>query len=267
MSSSYVIAGGHVGRERLRVLARVMAPTTSALLARVGIPPDARCLDVGCGGGDVSVVLAALVPDGSVVGVDFDPVKIAAARAESAALGIANVEYREADLAAVTSGHERFDVIYVRFVLSHLTDPADALRALVGRLAPGGVVVTEDIDIDGALCWPPSPAFDRARELYSAAVRSRGADPQLGLRLPGLLLDAGLVDVGVGVVQPAALHGDPKRIQLLTLETTADSLVGAGLATPDEIAGITAELAAYVDRPDTLASTARVIQAWGRARG
>jgi hypothetical protein len=34
-------------RERLRVLARVMAPTTSALLTRVGVEPKARCLDVG----------------------------------------------------------------------------------------------------------------------------------------------------------------------------------------------------------------------------
>jgi SAM-dependent methyltransferase len=264
MSSSYVIAGGHVGRERLRVLSRVMAPTTHALLARVGVAPDARCLDVGCGGGDVTVVLAAMVPDGSVVGVDFDPVKIAAAREEAAARGVANVEYREADLAAVTSGDERFDLIYVRFVLSHLTDPAGALRGLVGCLAPGGALVAEDIDIDGALCWPPSPAFDQARALYAATVRSRGADPQLGLRLPALLLDAGLADVDVEVVQPAALWGDAKRIQLLTLEATADSMVAAGLATSDEIAGIASELAAYIDRPDTLASTARTIQSWGR---
>jgi SAM-dependent methyltransferase len=241
-----------------------MAPATGALLARVGIAADARCLDVGCGGGDVTLALAARVPAGSVLGIDFDPVKIATARAEAAELGVANVEYRKADLAVAAAGVERFDVISMRFVLSHLTDPAGALRALVGLLAPGGVVVAEDVDIDGALCWPPCGAFERARELYSAAVRSRGADPELGLRLPGLLLDAGLVDVGVDIVQPAGLQGDAKRIQLLTLEATADSLVDAGLATPDEIAGIAAELAAYIDRPDTLVSTARVVQAWGR---
>ena len=61
---SYVIRGGLEGRERLRVLARVMWPTTESLFARVGIAGDARCLDLGCGGGDVSAALATLVPDG-----------------------------------------------------------------------------------------------------------------------------------------------------------------------------------------------------------
>ena len=64
----YVIRGGLEGRERLRVLSRVMWPTTNALLDRIGIAPDARCLDLGCGGGDVTVLLAARVPDGVVVG-------------------------------------------------------------------------------------------------------------------------------------------------------------------------------------------------------
>ena len=36
----YVIQGGVEGRERLRVLSRVMRPTTLALLDRVGIPAE-----------------------------------------------------------------------------------------------------------------------------------------------------------------------------------------------------------------------------------
>jgi len=47
---TYVIRGGSEGRERLRALARLLVPTTDALFDRIGIPTDARCLDVGCGG-------------------------------------------------------------------------------------------------------------------------------------------------------------------------------------------------------------------------
>jgi 2-polyprenyl-3-methyl-5-hydroxy-6-metoxy-1,4-benzoquinol methylase len=50
----YVIRGGIEGRERLRILARVMRPSTLNLFERVGIASGASCLDVGCGGGDVS---------------------------------------------------------------------------------------------------------------------------------------------------------------------------------------------------------------------
>src|SRR4030095_6335238 len=85
---SYIIRGGQAGRERLRLLARVMRPTTAALFARAGVREGMRCLDVGCGGGDVSFDLARLVgPLGRVVGIDLDAVKITAARAEATAAG------------------------------------------------------------------------------------------------------------------------------------------------------------------------------------
>src|SRR5262249_10791451 len=72
---SYIIRGGQAGRERLRLLARVMWPTTRELFERVGVRPGMRCLDVGCGGGDLSLDLARLVgPRGSVVGIDLDAV-------------------------------------------------------------------------------------------------------------------------------------------------------------------------------------------------
>ena len=69
----YLIRGGIAGRERLRVLARVMRPATLALLERAGVTAGLRCLDVGCGGGDVTFDLASLVGiTGHVVGVDLD---------------------------------------------------------------------------------------------------------------------------------------------------------------------------------------------------
>ena len=67
----YLIRGGIAGRERLRVLARVMRPGTLALLERVGVTAGLRCLDVGCGGGEVTFDLASLVGiTGHVVGVE-----------------------------------------------------------------------------------------------------------------------------------------------------------------------------------------------------
>lgn len=46
--STYIMRGGPEGRERLRLVTRVMAPATTALLDRVGVADDANCLDVGC---------------------------------------------------------------------------------------------------------------------------------------------------------------------------------------------------------------------------
>jgi len=59
--SHYVIRGGIEGRARLRILSRVMWPSTLNLLQRAGISCGMTCLDIGCGGGDVSCELARLV--------------------------------------------------------------------------------------------------------------------------------------------------------------------------------------------------------------
>src|SRR5262245_41174215 len=94
----YVIRGGGEGRARLALLSRVLHPTTSAFLDRVGVAPGWSCLDLGCGGGDVTLEIARRVgPAGSVLGIDREADVLAIARAEATEAGLANVEYHQAD--------------------------------------------------------------------------------------------------------------------------------------------------------------------------
>jgi ubiquinone/menaquinone biosynthesis C-methylase UbiE len=118
VEARYIISGGLAGRERLRVLARAMYPTTAALFDRIGIEPGINCLDVGCGGGDVTCELARrAAPGGRAVGIDMDAAKVAIAR-EEAEPGLA-VEYREGDVLTTEIAPD-YDVIYVRFLLTHM---------------------------------------------------------------------------------------------------------------------------------------------------
>ena len=263
-SSTYVIRGGLEGRERLRILARVMGPTTKSLFERVGVARTARCLDIGCGGGDVSLELARLAPDGRVTGIDLDEAAIELARGEAAAAGMTNLAYRRENLLDAPANAERFDLIYARFVLTHLVDPARGLSALVARLAPGGMIVIEDIDFTGHFCFPESAAFDRYVELYSKAVESRGCDPNIGPRLPSLMGAAGLRDIGMNVVQPAGISGEVKLMGPITLEAIANAVLKAGLATHDELNKTVDDLYAFAATEGTLLSIPRIIQSWGR---
>ena len=159
----YLIRGGIAGRERLRLLARVMRPATLALLERAGVTAGLRCLDVGCGGGDVTFDLASLVGiTGHVVGV-LDPTKVELARGDAEQAEVANVEFRVADLTQGL-GEAEYDVVYARFLLTHLRDPAAAVALMRAALRPGGRVVLEDIDYRGSLCYPESDAFRRNNE-------------------------------------------------------------------------------------------------------
>jgi SAM-dependent methyltransferase len=265
----YMIRGGLEGRERLRVLARVLHPTTALLFDRVGVAEGSRCLDAGCGGGDVTMELARRAgPAGRVVGVDMDEAKLALAREEADRAGVVNVEYLAADVLAGEVEPE-FDVVYARFLLTHLADPAGAAVKLVGSLRPGGAVIVEDIDFTGSFCQPEAAAYRRYVDLYTQTGLARGGDPNIGPRLPGILRGAGCEANGVNVVQPAGLEptgyeGDAKVVSALTMENIADATVAEGLATREEVDSVIDGLYRLAADPRTLMGVPRIVQAWGR---
>jgi len=57
----YAIRGGKEGKTRLDLLARVLQPTTMQLLDGVGLVRGMKCLDFGCGGGHVAILIAGIV--------------------------------------------------------------------------------------------------------------------------------------------------------------------------------------------------------------
>jgi 2-polyprenyl-3-methyl-5-hydroxy-6-metoxy-1,4-benzoquinol methylase len=264
VSEHYVIRGGVHGRERLRVLARVMQTSTDSLLERLGVNDGLMCLDVGCGGGDVSLELARRVaPHGKVLGVDIDKTILDLARREAEDRGILNLEFRERDIRAHHAGSV-FDVVYARFLLTHLDDPARVVAAFYKHLRPGGLVIIEDVDVRGCFTYPESKAFRRFLELYSAVVSRRGGDPDIGPRLPVLLADGGFEEVEMNIVQPAGTRGEVKLIYPLTFEGIADTVLEDRLATREEIDNVIDELFEFAENPRTVAGLPRVVQAWGR---
>ncbi len=265
LTERYVIRGGVEGRERLRLLSEVCGPSTRALLAEVGIPAGSICLDVGCGGGDVTFELArATGPTGRVVGVDLDETKLDMARREAKQLGISNIVFEARDVAE-WEPDDLFDVVYLRFLLTHLSDPGALLSAVHRRTRPGGVVIVEDIDFRGHFSEPHCAALDRYVELYSKTVQKRGADPNIGPRLPELLRGAGLEDVQIKLVQNASLVGGIKLLACVTLESISEAVLQDGLATEEELRQTTEELYAFAHDPHTVLGGPRIFQAWGRS--
>ena len=259
----YLIRGGLEGRERLRVLGRVMRPTTLPLLERAGVTAGMRCLDVGCGGGDVTFDLASLVGlTGVAVGIDVDATKIDLARADAEQVGVTNVEFRVGDLTDGV-GVEEYDAIYVRFVLTHLPDPAGAVEVMRRALRPGGRLIVEDIDFRGSFCEPEHAGFERYEEIYVESARRNGGDPWIGLRVPAMLVAAGLERVQPNVVQPADLEGESKLMPALTLENIKAIAIRHGVADSEEIDSLVDELYALARDPRTYMSNPRIVQVIG----
>ncbi|GGM62988.1 hypothetical protein GCM10012275_37080 [Longimycelium tulufanense] len=260
MTTPYALRGGQAAKQRLDIVAGMLAKPTRSLLERAGVRAGQHCLDVGCGGGQVALELARLVrPGGSVVGVDLDGEILEFARQDALVSGATNVSFQQGDARQLEGGP--YDVVYARFLLSHLPAPSDIVAGMAELLAPGGLLVLEDID-HWAYAYPPSSAYERYDALYCALVRQRGGDPALGFALPGLLRDHGFDEVGLDVVQPAFLSGEAKRIHCITLASIGPAAVAEGLGTEDEVAALLAEMEAVTVDPRTIVVLPRIVQTW-----
>jgi ubiquinone/menaquinone biosynthesis C-methylase UbiE len=263
--STYAIRGGTAGARRLDLLAQVMAPTTEALLDIAGVAPGMRCADVGCGAGHVCRTLAARAgPTGRVVGLDFDPVKLETARAACGQAGATNVELRLADVTG-WSEPDTYDLVYGRFIVSHLSERPALIGRMCTALRSGGTLVLEDIDFSGCFCRPANRWYERYCTLYTEVIARRGGDANAGADLYRMCLDAGLDDVSVRVIQP--VHGGrsaEKELSLSTMVNIADAVAADGLADREELAEIIREFTAFTEDLRSVIACPRIFQVWGR---
>src|SRR4029450_8095726 len=159
-----------------------------------------------------------------------------------------------------------FDLVYARFLLTHLTDPADALQRMVKATKLDGVVVVEDLDHSGIFSYPPCSALQQHVSLYNQIIRRKGADPEIGPKLPVLFHQVGLRDVHLSHVQPIFIEGEAKRIHQITLDNITPALIAAGLATEAEISELLSELDNFVQNSRTIMSFPRIFQVWSCRR-
>jgi SAM-dependent methyltransferase len=96
-----------------------------------------KVLDLGCGFGDTTQRLAALVGDGEAVGIDVAEPFIEVGRREAEEAGAENVRFATGDV-QVTEFAESFDYAFSRMGIMFFANPVQALRNVRIALAPGG---------------------------------------------------------------------------------------------------------------------------------
>jgi SAM-dependent methyltransferase len=174
-------------------------------LDRLGLCEGWRCVDVGAGGGDVSVALAGLVGrDGRIYAVDSDPRardEVAAAAAEAGAAQVLAITQAAEDLTLP----EPVDLAFCRFLLLHVVDPVAVLRRMAGAVRPGGWVVAQE------------PITSAGRVGGMALSMPDARHPDVGALLPALARDAGLELVDAWAEAPAGVGPGPVTAYLETL--------------------------------------------------
>ncbi|MDX6221439.1 MAG: hypothetical protein QOD91_493, partial [Frankiales bacterium] len=158
-----------------------------------------------------------------------------------------------------------FDLVHARLVLVHVTQRAEALRAMVSALRPGGWLLLEEADpaLQPLVCPDEAGDAERLANLLKSGFRelmaARGVDLAYGRRLPRLLREAGLVDVEADAYFPLAAPACDV-LEIATTEQIRDRLVAAGIATDQQVD----EHLANVRSGRLDLATSPMVSAWGR---
>ncbi|MEV6610040.1 class I SAM-dependent methyltransferase [Kutzneria sp. NPDC051319] len=249
--------------ERLMLQADIYRSHSRHLFTIAGIEPGMRVLDVGCGAGDISLLIADLVgPTGAVIGVDADPAVLEVAR--SRARELPYLEFRQGLLPDVKLDGP-VDAVVGRLILMHLPDPAAAVRELARHVRPGGVVTFQDFELDTCRAAPPTPLATQCLDWIRGSMRAAGIEPNPGESMYRTFRDAGLEVAGVAGSRPA---GNADSVNVVHAAATVTSLAPmiekASLATMAEIAPDTLydRLRAEIAQVDGVMYSPELIAAW-----
>ena len=100
--------------ERQDLLAKMLNPLTRPVLDR--IPPDsvAKMLDLGCGQGHTTRMLAEQFPNASATGVEYDAALVAQASADPS--NPPRIGFQQGDASRLPFPSASFDLVFTRYM-------------------------------------------------------------------------------------------------------------------------------------------------------
>ncbi len=181
----YVFGDSDLAAQRLGLLADIFAEPTTAFLTEAVAEKPRLALDLGCGPGHTTHLLAELLGCGRVIGLDVSEhfIELAGKTATE------SVSFRLHDVTQTpfpVAPGERIDLIYCRYLLSHLDDPQALIAKWGEQLTPGGLLLAEENESINTtnsvfrfyLEIVEDMMDDRAARLYVGSVLDRMKDSE-----------------------------------------------------------------------------------------
>jgi len=183
-------------------------------VALAGLRPGETVLDLGSGAGiDCFLAAREVGPGGRAIGVDMTPAMVERARANAAAAGVANVEFRLGEIENLPAADASVDVILSNCVINLSPDKARVFREAFRVLRPGGRLLVSDL----VLVRPLGEKARRSVALYVGCVAGAlGRDEYLhAIRAAGFgdvrVVSEGSYAPGAGAFPEGSVEGEAFR--------------------------------------------------------
>jgi len=209
---------GYTDKENARLIDQ--ATTLERILHSDTVyPPGSRVLEVGCGVGAQTVILARNSPQARFTSIDISDESLRIARGRVVSEGLANVSFQRGDVYALPFGKESFDHVFVCFLLEHLRKPTEALHHLRRVLKRRGSLTVIEGDHGSAYFHPNS---SHARSVIQCLIEIQermGGNALVGRQLFPLLTNAEYRDVHVSLRTVYVDSSKPNLVQGFTKDT------------------------------------------------
>ncbi len=231
----YTFGDSELAARRLELLARVFEAGSRRLLRGLAFE-DGQGVDLGCGPGYTTALVAANVPLTRVMGLDQSERLLEQATRERSS---ERVSYARCDVSVPPFPvPAAADLLYSRFLLTHLREPANVIRAWASAAAPGALLVLEET----AFMRGEHPAFPRYYALVERMQAHYGQRMYIGRELEALsACPEWAVEHSEIAVSPLAAS-DMARLHFFNLQTWANDPFACEHYATEELSALGAEL-------------------------
>lgn len=177
----YTFGDGDHASERLAMVAALFDAPTRAFVARAAPPEAVTVLDLGCGPGNTTQLLAETIATRHLVAIDASADFVDRTRRR-----VPDATALVHDVTSLPLPGAPAEVIFARLLLAHLPDPDRVARAWRTQLAPGGVLLLDEIDS----IVSDVAVLAEYETVVTELVASRGARMAAGPELDRLAADA-----------------------------------------------------------------------------
>ncbi|ACE06558.1 hypothetical protein Aasi_1234 [Candidatus Amoebophilus asiaticus 5a2] len=226
----YPLAQGKAAVNRLALLNKLYNNKSIATIQQYIDKTTKNILEIGCGTGVLAAQLASVVDDSiQVLATDVSEAQIEVAR--NAHTKNRNLSFIVCDCNQVGQLQEKFDIIYMRWVIIYQKNISEIIHQLYRILKPGGYLIIEDNNPmeSGCYSYEQKDIIDHWNQFFKFALVKTGQVINIEKTIIDTYQELCMQDITKDINQSSLVTEEEKAVFYLGIEESKPSIIKAGI--------------------------------------